>query len=247
MRAFLARRPSLLPELVVVVVLLRVYDLVRHAAMLRIPTALANGQGLLDLERTLRLDPERAMDLWAGRHALWDWLAVHWYQYSHVFGTMTVLLLVWLWRPDRYRALRSALVLTNVIGLAVFLLVPVAPPRLLPGEGFRDAMALAGYSPSHVHVAADQYGAMPSLHVAWALWVAVSLGVLLPRWRRAVWLYPATTSVAVLLTGNHYLLDVAAGGAASVLALVAARALPGPVCDPEPREPRMACATSTST
>jgi hypothetical protein len=59
--------------------------------------------------------------------------------------------------------------------------------------------------------AADQFASLPSLHVTWALWVAVALWPVLRRHRvlrAAVWLYPAATILDVLVTANHYLLDV---------------------------------------
>ena len=60
---------------------------------------------------------------------------------------------------------------------------------------------------------ANQYAAMPSLHVAWAVWVALALYVCLrPRpWRWVTWLYPAATTFVVVGTGNHFIADAAAG------------------------------------
>ena len=99
---------------------------------------------------------------------------------------MTLAVLGWCYlrRPDAYRGARNALVLTNVIGLAVFYLYPVMPPRLLPGGGYVDAVAAAGFGSSHTGpVPADQYAAMPSLHLAWAVWTASVAMLLLARYR----------------------------------------------------------------
>ena len=60
------------------------------------------------------------------------------YQLAHLTVTLVVLCLVYIRRPAVYRAARNALILINVIGLVVFWLYPVAPPRLLPGSGFID-------------------------------------------------------------------------------------------------------------
>jgi membrane-associated phospholipid phosphatase len=56
---------------------------------------------------------------------------------------------------------------------------------------------------------------MPSLHITWAAWSSLAGWRILAgrRWAFLVWLYPVITSVAVLATGNHYLLDVVAGAA----------------------------------
>ena len=61
------------------------------------------------------------------------------------------------------------LVWINGLGMAVFLVLPVMPPRLLPGTSYLDQVAAAGFGSDHGGpVTADQYAAMPSLHIAWA-------------------------------------------------------------------------------
>ena len=87
----------------------------------------------------------------------------------------------------------------------------VAPPRLLPGAGFVDSVAAAGFGSSHGVSHADLYGALPSLHLAWATWVAVT-GLTLTRRRLPRLLlaaYPILTAIVVIGTANHYVLDVA--------------------------------------
>ena len=72
--------------------------------------------------------------------------------------------------------------------------------------------------------AANQLAAMPSLHIAWAAWSAFAVWQVF-RHRRgtvAVWAYPAVTSVAVMSTANHFLLDVVAGVVTLILAAVIA-------------------------
>jgi hypothetical protein len=63
---------------------------------------------------------------------------------------------------------------------------------------------------------ANFYAAMPSLHEAWALWVAVAVRrtVTHPWARRWAGAYPALTALVVLSTANHYLLDTVAGALA---------------------------------
>jgi hypothetical protein len=78
---------------------------------------------------------------------------------------------------------------------------------------------------AHVHGGfVNLYAAMPSLHVAWATWCAGAV-VITARgsWRHVAWLYPITTTLVVIATANHYLLDAAAGAAlaGALLALTA--------------------------
>jgi membrane-associated phospholipid phosphatase len=223
------RRPRIIGELLVVVVLLWAYDLVRGHAEVREVAALQHGQQLLDVERWLHINIELSANLWTTQRTALSLVASYWYQFAHL--TVTLAVLVWCWwrRPQSYRRARNALVLTNVFGLAIFLLYPAAPPRFLPGFGFVDAVANAGFGPTHGGpVTADQFGAFPSLHLAWAVWTAVvAFRLVRSRTLRWLWLcYPVITAVAVVVTGNHYLLDILAGGAIALTTLGIAHHIP---------------------
>jgi hypothetical protein len=209
--------------LAIVFVLLEVYGYARSLAHTRYGAALANGRNILDVEDHLGLDVELGVNRWLTRHHDVSQVAVWLYQHTHTGLTMTVLLLCYLVGPDVYRPARNALVLTNLVGLAVFFVLPVMPPRLLPDGGFVDSVADAGFGVTHsAPLPADQYAAMPSLHVGWALWVAVVVMTLL-RHYRVRWvavLHPISTAVVVVLTANHYVLDVVAGAAVTMAALL---------------------------
>ena len=202
-------------ELLVIVWLLWVYDLISNLAPLRRHIAIAHAQGILDLERSLHLSPELTLDRWlAGHHTLGLLLS---YYYDNAHFIVTFGLLGWLWwkRADLYRPLRNALVLVNVIGFAVFWLYPVAPPRVL--HGFTDVVAASGtigsWHTGSLASQANQYAAMPSLHIAWAVWCTIAIWQITRRpWLRVLAvLYPCVTAVAVLATGNHFLLDLVGG------------------------------------
>lgn len=223
------RRPRIIGELLVLLVLLWAYDVVRSHADVREMAAMRNGRQLLDFERWLGIDIELAANLWTTQQNALSLAASYWYQFTHL--TMTLGVLVWCWwrRTGSYRRARNALVLTNVFGLAFFMLYPVAPPRFLPGFGFVDSVANAGFGPTHGGpVTADQFGAFPSLHLAWAVWTAVVAHRLVRtttlRW---LWLcYPMITAVVVVVTGNHYLLDVLAGALIALATLAIAHRIP---------------------
>ena len=137
-----------------------VYDAITNLAPLRLHVALAHARGVLHLEQSLGLDPELSLDRWLAGH--------------HTLG-----LLGWLWwkRADIYRPLRNALVVVNLLGFAVFWLYPVAPPRMLPG--FTDVVAsthaFGGWHTGALASHANQLAAMPSLHIAWAVWCTLAL------------------------------------------------------------------------
>ncbi len=208
------------------------YDLTTDLAPLRRATALGHAAGILALERSLHLDPELALNRWLAGHHTLALIASDWYDNAPFIVTFA--LLGWLWwrRPDLYRPLRNTLVLINVIGFTVFLLYPVAPPRMLSGAGFSDLVAsthaFGGWHTGALAHEANQYAAMPSLHMAWAAWCGLAMWRLFAgrRWRWLAWFYPLVTAVAVLCTGNHFLLDVLAGLATAALAVLVDMAWP---------------------
>ena len=67
--------------------------------------------------------------------------------------------------------------------------------------------------------------AMPSVHAAFATLIAITLMTRLrSRWRYVAMAYPAAMAFALVYTGEHYVLDIAAGiGYAIAVHLLASR------------------------
>jgi hypothetical protein len=122
---------------------------------------------------------------------------------------MTVMLgfLIWLFvrHRDQYRPVRQVMAWTT-LGCLLVQLVPVAPPRMLPG--YVDTGRLLNQSVYSHGLPIDQLSAMPSVHVAWAVLVGYYTWKISPsRWR---WLGPAHAVLMVLIvvvTANHWWLD----------------------------------------
>ena len=127
--------------------------------------------------------------------------------YAAMHLPMLLLFLAWLFvrHRDRYRPVRAVMAWTT-LGILLVALMPVAPPRMLPG--FVDTAAQYGQSVYTSGLPFDQLSAMPSMHVAWAVLIGYYVWRISPsRWR---WLGPAhavLTSVVVVVTGNHWWLD----------------------------------------
>jgi membrane-associated phospholipid phosphatase len=121
---------------------------------------------------------------------------------------------IWLRSRDRYVVLRNAVLLSGVVGLVVFALFPTAPPRLA-GSGFVDTILEGSRSYRLIQPPelANQYAAMPSLHVGWSLLVGITLASVVrrPVLRALALALPAAMAFAVVATANHYVLDVMAG------------------------------------
>ena len=132
-------------------------------------------------------------------------------------------MLIWLYRRSatQYVTARRALVVATIIGLAFYLLVPTAPPRLIDGA-YIDILSQhvqAGWwgadasAPRGLGGITNELAAMPSLHAGWALWVAL---VLIRAQVREVFqllgiLYAAVTLIVIVGTANHWVLDVVVG------------------------------------
>jgi PAP2 superfamily len=209
-----------------------VYDAITELAPLRLHTALAHAHSMFALERSLHIDVELTLDRWLAVHHTLGLVVSDYYDNAHFVVTLG--LLGWLWwkRTDIYRPLRNALVLVNIIAFIVFWRFPVAPPRMLPG--FTDVVAASGAFGSWHSGAlashANQLAAMPSLHIAWAVWSALVMWrIFRRRWLRALGvLYPFLTAFAVLSTGNHFVLDVVGGLATIAASLLIIRLLEAP-------------------
>ena len=204
------------------VVLLVVYDRVRAAADIHRAAAIQHGAAILDFERGLHVQIEPAVNHWLSGHNLLGRLSVDYYQYLHLAAAMGLLIACYVFRPHVYRTARNALLLVNAVGLVVYALYPVAPPRLMPGSAFLDMVARAGFGTSHGGpIPIDQYGAMPSLHLAWAAWVAlVGFAVTEVIWLRALFVvHVALTAFVVVGTANHYVLDAVLGVALACIAV----------------------------
>jgi len=204
-----------------------IYDWLQDLAPLREGLALRNGRALLSFERSIGLAPEKALDHWLDHHYVLAYISSDFYD-NAIFG-VTLGLAAWIWwrRPDIYRPLRNDLVLANAIGLAVFWLFPVAPPRML--SGFVDVVEKVGGLGSWHNTLishADQLAAMPSMHLAWAVWCSLVVWRLASPgpWRVAGVVvgvaYPLATAWVVMATANHYLADVVAGTACTAVSVL---------------------------
>ncbi len=151
------------------------------------------------------------------------------YLIGHVGVTLGVALWVYIYRRRWFGLLRNVVILVNLFALAIYENFPVAPPRLTTGLifnhhsfAFRDT--LFGVVDASGRVVGTQTGynefsALPSVHMAWAVVAGASLVILArPLWAKSIGvIYPVCMLIAVVVTGNHYFLDVV-GGIAVVVA-----------------------------
>ena len=200
---------------------------------------LDRGRAVWHFERLIHLPNERSVqDLIIG-HPTIVRAANYYYDTMHL--TLMVVFLIWLWlrHRDQYPFYRN--VIAGFTGMSLLVqMVAVAPPRLIGGTGMIDTAAVYGQSVYAVigSSIADQYAAMPSIHVGWAVLISIAVVQVSPsRWRWLAVLHGATTVFVVVATANHYWLDGIAAVGLLVPAWVGATAverLRGRLRAPEP-------------
>ncbi len=216
---------DLIREVLLVVVAYAAYYAVRGSTEGSEAAAIDNARRLVDIEQAVRVYFSPSAQDALVRHdvvavaANWAYIWWHW--------PPIILLAVWLFldRREAYSRYRIAFVLSGAVALLLFMWFPVAPPRLA-GLGFVDTLAehskeyVALESPRFV----NRFAAFPSLHFGWDLLVGIALvreaG---SRWLKALGVIsPAVVLVAVVVTGNHFVIDAIAGGILAVACLMLA-------------------------
>jgi PAP2 superfamily len=196
-------------DLVVLNVLFILWRVVGRVSLFHETGALARGRWIWNLERTLHLPSEAAMQRMILPHETLSRLANGYYEYAH--APLLAATLVWLlWRHrDVYPRWRNLVVGFTGVALLIGLL-PVAPPRLIPSLGMVD---LADRYHQSVYAAlgkgiTDQLSSVPSVHVGWAVIVAAAVIVVAKsRWRWLAVAHPILTAYVVVVTANHYWID----------------------------------------
>ncbi len=170
--------------------------------------AVQRGQWVWDRERAWHFPNEAALQRPILGHSLFLQVCNIYYATMHFGMLLAVLLWLYIRHRDAYRRTRTLIVLTTSACLLVAL-VPVAPPRLIH-VGMVDTAAAYGQSVYAVtsQLGADQYSAMPSVHVAWAFLVAIAvIGATRSKWRWLILLHTVATLYVVVVTANHFWLD----------------------------------------
>jgi PAP2 superfamily protein len=209
-----------------------VYEVVRGQGHASLAGAREHTDGIVALEQHLHLFGERAVQR-----------AAHWlpglptllgiaYIVLHFLGTAAFL--IWLHRrhPERFPLVRNTFVGATAIALAIYILYPVAPPRLA-GLGFVDTVshnAKVNLSSDLLGSLYNPFAAVPSLHFGYALLVGVTIAMVARgRVARTIgWSYPIVMLIVIVGTGNHFFFDAAAGGLAIAVGYFVASRIESP-------------------
>ena len=228
-------RPRWWTELPLIAVVYALYSAGRLLVRGDVSTAVDHGLAILRLEQALFLNAEHPLNRLLTANPALGIPADFAYASLHYLVTPAVLIWMFRRRKAAYRAARTWLMTSTLLGLIGFTLMPTCPPRLLDARhGFVDTMAqYSSYgwwgaeasAPRGLGGMTNQYAAMPSLHVGWSVWCGVLL------WRhgrhpvvRALGIaYPLLTTLVVMGTANHYFLDAVAGVAVMTVGALLAK------------------------
>ena len=210
-------------ELVVFALAYATYFGVRALTEGSVPSAMRHALEVLRFERRLDLDWEDAVQgVVMGERALLDAANA-----IYIWGHWPVLIaggfLLYHLGQDEYRRLRTVILLSGALGLVIFALFPVAPPRLAP-VGLLDTVTQHSGTYRKVLPASmiNEYAAMPSFHAGWNLLLGIELFRVCRNLalRAFAVLMPMAMAFSVVATANHFVVDVFAGAAVVVSALL---------------------------
>lgn len=175
--------------------------------------AIEHAVRVISLEQTIGLFHEASVQRWVESH---DWLSatldwIYLWAYLPILGIAGFIVL--LRDRDLYRRYRNTMFASAAVGLLIFAVLPVAPPRMLPEYGFLDPLhqTLAPTS-----AAKNDFAAIPSFHFGFTMLAAIGVAhtFAFRRWLCALLaLLPAIMLLAIVGTANHFFIDAAIGGA----------------------------------
>ncbi len=204
------------------------YEAVRGLADGARDQAMVNGQNVISLEKGLHTFFEPNLQAIFIDHRWIVDFANYMYMNSHFVVTTAFLVWLYVFRNQNFYFVRNMFMVAMALAIVGYALVPTAPPRLFPQEGFVDTItdfAQVNHDSGLVKLFINPYAAIPSMHVAFSTMIGVT-GVLVSRHRitKVLWAaYPVLVFWVVVVTANHFWIDGAAGLLVAVLSALAAR------------------------
>jgi hypothetical protein len=204
------------------------YRLVRGFVDGQAGLAFENARNLVDAERALGLFFEPGLQAWAEGQEWLLTLSSWMYVNSHFVITTTFLIWLYIWRNHAFYFVRNMFMVAMSLALVGYMAYPTAPPRFMPEWGFSDSVAtmVGENAEQSADVLYNPFAAVPSMHVAFALMIAIPAIMLVKRRAlKVLWgTYPFVVTFVVVVTANHFWLDAALGALVAALSAYAAYA-----------------------
>jgi hypothetical protein len=196
--------------------------------------AFQHSREVIHFEQSLGIFVEPSIQSWVSSSNLVIDVASWLYLNAQFTVTMACLVYIYLRHNASFYFVRNMFAVAMWTANIGFMLFPAAPPRFFPEWGFQDSVANlthVGHDSVTVNSLVNQYAAIPSRHVAFALMIAIPLARLAKhRVTRMIWtVYPFLVAFVIISTANHFITDAVLGactagfGAWTATALARAR------------------------
>lgn len=222
LRRFHGRTVVVAREFLLAFPIILLYFIARGLADANPVEAAQHAEAIIGIERGLGIFREPDVQRLAGS----GW-GIRIFNWIYIFGHWPVVAVTFLWlaacHRERLPRYRDALFISGAIGVVIFTLLPVSPPRFMPAFGFIDPILIRNpaYRVLQPSALTNPYAAMPSLHLGWNL--VMGIAVVRESRHRLSQLFgmimPCAMFFAIVVTANHYFLDGAVGAAIALLAL----------------------------
>jgi membrane-associated phospholipid phosphatase len=223
-------------QILLFLALFQVYKMVRKTFITRAESvAYDNALDILALQGAMGLNFELDWQRWVIDQGSLIKVFNNIYAY-YMYGFYACAILLLVLAPSRYLYLRRVFIISMVVALPWYVIYPLAPPRFMEPYGWPFLDTLAVYGPNYFSesgiVTANRFAAMPSMHCGWSMVAGLMIAHALP-WRRIGWAVGGFVillmPVTVIVTGNHYWLDVVGGWLVIGVSLLINRWLPFPL------------------
>ncbi len=178
---------------------------------------LVNGEKVASLQRDLGFLWEPGWQSWALDNLEALVVTMNWvYIITYWPVILLAAFILFVKKRHDYNFYRTVVFINLTGALITFMIFPVASPFAIPSVELLDSIQEFGPKSYGSEGMASYYNisaAMPSLHFSWTVIMGVLFWRSFPGLCRFIGLlYPVLTFFAIVLTGNHFILDAIAGG-----------------------------------
>ncbi|MCO5316419.1 MAG: phosphatase PAP2 family protein [Solirubrobacterales bacterium] len=194
------------------------YEVARGMADGRAELAFANGERVMDLERSVHTFFEPSLQA--------SFITINWVIefantiYLNSQFTVALGFLIWMYffRNEQYYFFRNMLFAAMALALVGYIGFPTAPPRMFPEYGFIDtinAHSSVNHDSALARLFINPFAAVPSMHCAVALIIGGTGFKVCRNWvARGFWaIWPLLVAWVTVVTANHYWVDAVLGWA----------------------------------
>jgi hypothetical protein len=151
----------------------------------------------------------------------------HWYDiaavvlyFLHFLVPLLVALMFWFIDRPLFKRFMAAMVIVSYLAFVTYYLFPAMPPWMASDHGLLPPItpimtvvtalfAQPTTLPSiYNHLGVNPVAAVPSLHAAYPLMMALFLAKKFPRWGLLAFFYPVAMWLSIVYLGEHYVFDI---------------------------------------